>query len=649
MSKNKKNGLEVLREALATLGQEPGVYRMVDAKDQVMYVGKAKHLKNRVSNYTNIEALPKRLQRMVMATVKLEVIITRSEAEALLVESNLIKKHRPRYNILMKDDKSYPYIHFSGDHDFPRISKYRGAQGKSGMYFGPFVSAGAVNDMLKMLQKAFLLRPCTDYVFKHRSRPCLQYQIKRCSAPCVDYISKDDYAETITSAKRFLKGDAKEIRDEFAAKMEAASEAMEFERAAQYRDRLQAITHIHEQQGQALSTLVDADLIALVRDGAHVCIQLFSYRGGSNFGNHTRFPKNTEEVSDAEVLEKFIAHHYQHVPVPKQLVLSYELDDPELVAEALKLSSGHKVDIIVPQRGEKLEALKLALDNTKNALARQLAGEEVQQELREQMAKLFGLDEAPRRIEVYDNSHISGTNAIGAMVVATPDGFDKKSYRTFNIKNTELTPGDDYAMMREVLMRRLKRLVALPRHHLNHASDSKVIQPVDSLRMDDVHSGNDEHMSLKSAETQPDLLLIDGGQGQLSAVLDVYEELGLTPDEVPVVAIAKGEDRNAGREWFFMPGQKPFQLPVNDALLHYLQRLRDEAHRFAIGTHRNKRSKAAVKSELDEMPGIGAKRKKALLQHFGSVRAIRGAGVDEIAKVEGVSEKLAQQIWNYLH
>lgn len=614
MPKAQPTGLDTLRDALKHLGQEPGVYRMVDAAGQVMYVGKAKHLKNRVSNYVNIEALPLRLQRMVMRTDKLEVIITRSEAEALLVESNLIKQYKPRYNILLKDDKSYPYIHLSGDHDFPRISKYRGAMGKSGEYFGPFVSASAVNDMIKLLQKAFLLRPCTDYVFKHRTRPCLQYQIKRCSAPCVDYISKADYADTLSQAKRFLQGEAGDIRQDFAQKMQAASEAQDYEKAGQYRDRLKAITQIHEQQSESMRTLVDADLVTLVRSDGQVCVQLFSYRAGSNFGNHTSFPKNAENASDAEVLEMFIAHHYQRFPTPKQLILSHQLADMAVMAEALKLAGGHKVELLVPQRGEKLEALNLALGNTKNALARQLASQEAQDVLLDKMAECFRLDAAPKRVEVYDNSHISGTHAIGAMVVATPEGFDKKSYRTFNIKNTELTPGDDYGMMREVLTRRLKRLAT------------------------------DERQA-----AAPDLLLIDGGQGQLSAVLDVYAELGLTPAEVPLVAIAKGEDRNAGREWFFIPDQEPFQLPENDPLLHYLQRLRDEAHRFAIGTHRNKRSKSAITSELDSMTGIGAKRKKALLQHFGSVRAIRGAGVDEIAKVEGVSAKLAAQIWDALH
>ena len=639
MDDAKKNGLDRLRDALKHLGQEPGVYRMIDAKGQVMYVGKAKHLKNRVSNYTNVEALPKRLQRMVMSTDKLEVIITRSEAEALLTESNLIKEYRPRYNILMKDDKSYPYIHFSGEHAFPRISKYRGSlNNKSGEFLGPFVSAGAVNDMLALLQKAFLLRPCTDYVFKHRSRPCLQYQIKRCSAPCVNYISEEDYVDTISQAKRFLKGDAGEIRTELTEQMEAASEAQDYEKAATYRDRLKAITHIHEQQSQAMRTLVDADLVTLARNGEHVCVQLFAYRGGSNFGNHTSFPKNAAGATDAEVVEKFIAHYYQRFPTPKQLILSHELADAQVMSEALELAGGHKVELIVPKRGEKLDAIKLALTNTQNALARQLAGQAAQQELLEKMQEIFELDEPPARIEIYDNSHISGTNAIGAMVVAGPEGFDKKSYRTFNIRSTELTPGDDYAMMREVLTRRLKRLAS-----------GEGFSASPSAQVTEGDSATPIAQAAKGSSASPSLLLIDGGKGQLSAVLEVYEELGLTPSDLPVVAIAKGEDRNAGREWFFMPEKQPFQLPLNDPLLHYLQRLRDEAHRFAIGTHRSKRSKQAITSELDEMPGIGAKRKKALLKHFGSVAEIRGAGADEIAKVEGISEKLAQQIWDYLH
>lgn len=607
-----QNGLAVLRQALESLGQEAGVYRMLDAKENVLYVGKAKHLKNRVGNYVNIAQLPGRLQRMVMATAKLETIITRSEAEALLVEANLIKQYRPRYNILLKDDKSYPMIHFSGNHAFPRISKYRGAQNKDGTYFGPFVSAYAVDEMLRTLQKIFRLRPCSDTIFKHRSRPCLQYQIKRCSAPCVNYISEADYAKNLADAMQFLKGNAEHIREGLAEEMQQASNDMQFEKAAELRDRLQAFTHIQQQQQLTLNTLENADILVLARERDTVCVQLFSYRYGSNFGNHSFFPSNTNELTDADILEAFISRYYQNHPPPKQLVLSHELNEPMVVAEALQMCGGHKVELITPKRGEKLEALNLALNNTRDTLKRHMATQAVQSELLEQMATLFGLQAPPERIEIYDNSHISGAQAIGAMVVATPDGFDKKSYRTYSMRAADLTPGDDYAMLREMLMRRLKRLT-----------------------------------TEEAAEYKPDVLLIDGGLGQLGVAVEVCEQLGIS--DIALVAIAKGEDRNAGREWFFIPGKKAFQLPEHDPLLHYLERLRDEAHRFAIGTHRNKRSKNLVHSELDTMPGIGPKRKKALLTHFGSVRAISAASTDEIAKVEGISPKAAGEIYRYFH
>jgi excinuclease ABC subunit C len=606
------NGLEILRQSLANLGQEAGVYRMIDAKESVLYVGKAKHLKNRVSNYVNIDQLPTRLQRMVMLTAKLETIITRSEAEALLVEANLIKQYKPRYNILLKDDKSYPYIHFSGNHAYPRISKYRGAQTEGGVYFGPFVSAGAVDEMLKILQKAFRLRPCSDNIFKHRTRPCLQYQIKRCSAPCVGYISEADYAKDMSDAKRFLKGESEHIRAQLTSQMQQSSEAMQFERAAELRDRLKALTHIQQQQNLSLATLKSADFLVLVREQGAVCVQLFAYRYGSNFGNHSFFPANIEEVSDADILEAFIGRYYQRHPPPEQLVLSHELPDAEVVAEALKLCSGHKVELFIPKRGEKMEALNLALANTRDTLKRHLAAVAVQSDLLEQMATLFELDAPPERIEIYDNSHISGAQAIGAMVVATPDGFDKKSYRTYTMKAADLRPGDDYAMLREMLTRRLKRLTT-----------------------------DDEQLA------KPDLLLIDGGAGQLSVAVQVCESLGIS--DIKLVAIAKGVDRNAGREWFHLPDKVPFQLPEHHPLLHYLERLRDEAHRFAIGTHRNKRSKSLVQSELDNLQGIGPKRKRALLLHFGSVRAISAASIEDIAKVEGINTKVAEQIYQYFH
>lgn len=606
-----KNGLHVIRNLLGNLSQDAGVYRMIDAKDHVLYIGKAKNLKNRVGSYLNIAQLSARMQRVVLATAKMEFIITRSEAEALLVESNLIKQYKPRYNILLKDDKSYPYIHFSGKHDYPRISKYRGPQDEPGTYLGPFVSALAVDEMLGTLQKVFRLRPCSDYIFKNRHRPCLQYQIKRCSAPCMKYISEADYAKDVASAMQFVKGEATDLQDKMSTEMQEASAAMQFEKAAELRDRLYALSQIQRQQLLSLGTLKDADIMALVREGEAVCIQVFAYRYGSNFGNQCFFPANIEGLADAEILEAFIGRYYQNNLPPKQLVLSHVLNGPEVIAEALQLLSKHKVEIITPQRGEKLDALNLALTNTSEALRRHLATKATQGELLERLAQVFGLATPPERIEVYDNSHISGNAAIGAMIVATPSGFDKKSYRTYNIRTVDLAPGDDYAMLREVLTRRLKRLAT--------------------------SEGN---------ELRPDILLIDGGAGQLGVAIEVCAQSGV---DIPLVAIAKGEDRNAGREWFHQPNKPPFQLPVNDPLLHYLQRFRDEAHRFAIGTHRNKRSKNFVRSELDSLPGIGPKRKKTLLMHFGSVRALSGASIEEIAKAEGISLKVAEEIYRHFH
>lgn len=608
---NDDRGLPFLQREVQHLGNEPGVYRMLDEKGEVLYVGKAKHVRSRVSSYLNIAQLPYRLQRMVMATAKLEIITTRSEAEALLVEANLIKQFRPRYNILLKDDKSYPYIHFSGNHAFPRISKYRGQQA-DGKYFGPFVSAAAVDEMLHLLQKVFRLRPCSDNVFKHRTRPCLQYQIKRCSAPCVNYISEAEYAADLNAAEHFLKGETDSVSRELRAQMDQASANMHYEKAAELRDRLQALAQIRQQQKLSLHTLSHADIIALARMQETVCIQIFSYRFGSNFGNQCFFPGNTEEVDDAEIVEAFISRHYQQHPPPKQLVLSHALSSPEVVAEALQLIAGHKVELIIPKRGEKLEALNMAVSNTREALARHIAAHAVQQEILAQMAERFDLERPPERIEVYDNSHISGANAVGAMIVATPAGFDKKSYRTYTMPTSDIAPGDDYAMLRYMLTRRLKKLTT------------------------------DETQAHR-----PDLLLIDGGKGQLKIAMEVCEQLGIS--DLPLIAIAKGEDRNAGREWFHMPGKAAFQLPVDDPLLHFLQRLRDEAHRFAIQAHRGKRSRQLVTSELDSLPGIGAKRKKALLTHFGSVRAIRGASIDDLSRVPGISATMAAEIYRYFH
>lgn len=606
-----QTGLAALKQAIDSCDHQPGVYRMLDAKGNALYVGKAKSLKNRLTTYCNIGALPARLQRMVLATSRVELIMTRSEAEALLLESNLVKELNPRYNILLKDDKSFPYILFSGDHVYPRISKYRGARSQKGDYFGPFVSGLAVNEMMALLQRAFLLRPCADSVFKNRDRPCLQYQIKRCSAPCVNLISEENYAKLVKNAQQFLTGDADDIRQQMTAEMQQASEAMDFEKAASLRDRIRAINRIREQNALAMPHVGDADILALARDRDMACIQLFSYRGGRNFGSRSYFPTHTADSSDGEILETLIGRYYQAQPIPPTILISHPLASPEAVQDALCALAGRRIEVVVPQRGDKRQAMDIALMNAKQALARHITEQSASDELLERLAEVFGLESPPQRIEIYDNSHISGTSAIGAMVVTERGSFNKKAYRTFNIKQTALAPGDDYAMLREVLTRRLKRLLA------------------------------------EENAPKPDLLLIDGGAGQLSAAQQVLEELGIS--NICIASIAKGVDRNAGREWLHIPGKPPFQLAVDDKLLHFLQRLRDEAHRFAIGTHRNKRSKNFLRSELDTIPGIGGRRKKALLLHFGSPRAVAGASAEEISQVEGISTKVAQQIYDHFH
>ena len=605
-------GREIIKRYVAELSSSAGVYRMLDASGNALYVGKAKHLKNRVSNYVNVGALNTRLQRMVSLTASMEIITTRSEAEALLLEANLIKKHKPRYNILLRDDKSFPYILLTGDHAFPRITKHRGAKSGKGKYFGPFVSAHAVNETITLLQKAFLLRPCSDNIFKNRSRPCLQYQIKRCSAPCVNNISADDYATLVRQAEQFLKGKSRDVQDALAAEMQRLSDAMEFEKAGVIRDRIKALNQIQQGQAMIAQGIANADVIALARDADVACVQLFSFRSGRNYGNKSFFPQHTQGSSDSEIISTFIGQFYQTQPVPPLILTSTAVDEKELLEEALQLHCDCKVEITVPQKGDKRNVVDAAVTNAREALERHLAVHVSQREVIQKLREVMGMEEAPDRIEVYDNSHISGTNAIGAMIVAGRDGFQKTAYRTFNIKREDTVAGDDYAMMREVLTRRFKRLQ---------------------------EEDNDAN--------RPDLVLIDGGAGHLKVAMQVFEELGI--QGITLAAIAKGVDRNAGREWFHLPDKEPFQLSENDPVLHYLQRLRDEAHRFAIGTHRNKRSKSFTESPLDAIPAIGAARKKALLQHFGSARELSGASVDDIAKVAGISKTLAQQIYDYFH
>ncbi len=614
-TQNSVHGVEVIRAALDDMPRSPGVYRMLNAQGDVLYVGKAKHLRNRVSNYASPSNLTYRIMRMVEQTASVEIVTTHTEAEALLLEANMIKKLQPRYNILLRDDKSFPYIIVTGDHDFPRVKKHRGAQKQKGEYFGPFASAGAVNKTIAQLQRAFLLRPCSDSIFNNRTRPCLQYQIKRCSAPCVDYISKQDYAGLVDQAKAFLSGKSREIQARLVEQMQAHSDAMEFEKAARLRDRVRALTQVQQDQGMRVAGLDDADAIALYKQDGQSCIQVFFFRKGNHFGNQSYFPKHSAEASEAEILSAFLSQFYQTHTPPKEILLSHPIEEEEVLSQALSMDTPYTVHFFVPKRGDKREVIQQALRNAEAALLRRQSERMADAALLEGVAKLFHLSEAPTRIEVYDNSHISGTHALGAMVVATPEGLDKKSYRQFNIRDEALEPGDDYGMMREVFTRRFKR-----------------------LQKDDPE---------RTQGQWPDLVLIDGGLGQLNAVREVFEELGV--DDLCYVAIAKGPDRNAGREQFFMPDKAPFQLPVDDPVLHYLQRLRDESHRFAIGAHRRKRGKAISTSELDAIPGIGATRKRALLHHFGSRKQVERATLAELEKVPGISKKTAQIIYDHFH
>ncbi len=604
-------GVEVIRASLRDMPSSSGVYIMTDASGEVLYVGKARQLKARVSSYVNLRQLPLRLQRMVTATARLDINLTASEAEALLLEANLIKTKKPRYNILLRDDKSFPYIRLTGGHAYPRIEKYRGPREGAGDFFGPFASAGAVNEAIAFLQKAFLLRPCSDNVFKGRTRPCLQYQIRRCSAPCVKKISEENYAGLISQAKRFLSGKGREIQDALNAEMQAASDAMDYETAAHLRDRIRALTQVQQESAIAGSALEESDVLALTREGETVCVQVFSYRGGGNYGGRAYFPAHAEGREDAEVMAAFIGQYYQRVKPPRLVLAGIEPEETTVLEHALTILAGHAVEISVPARGERKKVMEQAVRNARESLARHLAESQHQQAMLERMAAQFVLEAPPARIEVYDNSHVMGTNAVGAMIVAGPEGFEKKSYRIYNIRSTELTPGDDYAMLREVLTRRFRKLL--------EAEDA----------------------------TRPDLVLIDGGAGHLSTAQAVFAQFGI--DDVPLAAISKGPDRNAGREWFHVPGREAFQLPPGDALLHYLQNLRDEAHRFAIGAHRNRRSRSARTSELDAIAAIGPARKKALLRHFGSARAVGAASIADLEKVSGISGELAVKIYNHFH
>ena len=606
-------GVECIRGYLASLPLSPGVYRMIATNDEVLYVGKAKALKNRVTSYTHFEQLPHRLQRMVSLTVRMEFINTHTEAEALILEANLIKKLKPRFNILLRDDKSFPYIVLRSDHKFPQILKHRGAKTLQGAYFGPFPSAGDVNRTIAVLQRAFLLRNCSDSYFVKRERPCLQYHIKRCTAPCVGLVSKAEYEGQVQGARNFMVGKSRLVQDALTEQMHQASAALDYEAAASYRDRIRALTSVQAQH-DVDADIGDADVMALAQKDGVSCIQVFFYRAGRNLGNRAYYPRHSNDECGEDIFCAFMAQFYQNKSIPKTIMVNMDLPEHDLLEQAFSEKAEHKVSILYPRRGKNKKAVDFVANNAEEALSRHLAQSATRLKLREGVAGLFGLDDVPKRIEVYDNSHISGTHMVGGMIVEGEDGFNKKAYRKFNIK--EAKAADDYGMMREVMTRRFKR------------------------SLEEGHGAGSENW--------PDLLLIDGGLGQLGVCREVLEGLGVI-DLVTIVGIAKGEDRDAGREKFFMHGREMFQLPVNDPVLNYLQRLRDEAHRFAIGAHRVRRSKAISDSPLDDIAGVGDRRKKALLLHFGSGKAVSAAGIEDLARVEGISHALAQKIYDHFH
>jgi len=610
-------GIAAIREVWRTLPARPGVYRMQDARGDVLYVGKARALKSRVTNYTQVAKLPRRLQRMVSQTRSMTIVTTRTEAEALLLEAQLIKRFRPAYNVLLRDDKSFPFIMLREDHEFPRIQKHRGARRvKKAHYYGPFASAGSVTRTLNALQKLFLLRSCSDSFFANRSRPCLLYQIKRCSAPCVGRISEQDYGDLVEEAKEFLSGKSIGVQSRLSKLMAEAAERQDFELAAVYRDRLRALTYIQGSQTVHAEGLGDADVFALACNAGTMSIQAFFIRGGQNWGHRAFFPAHTNDVPEVEVLSSFLVQFYEDMPPPRRILVDRALDDCELLEEALSTRADRRVSIEVPRRGDRRRLMEQATRNAEEALERRLAETTTQGKILRELAETFELGDVPKRIEVYDNSHIMGTNAIGAMIVAGAEGFRKNNYRKFNIKRPETQPGDDLAMMREVLERRFTRL-------------------------------EKEDPDRQSGEW-PDLLLIDGGKGQLTAVCEVMEDMGV--HDVPVVGVAKGPHHGReGREVFHLPGGREITLAPNSALLFYLQRLRDEAHRFAIGTHRAKRAKSLTTSTLDEVPGIGPNRKRALLMHFGTARAVKGAALDDLEKAPGISKAMARQLYDYFH
>lgn len=610
-----RTGHEAIQSYLKTLGTGPGVYRMLDAQSQVLYVGKARNLKARVTAYARPSGHSARIARMISETATMMFLSTETEVEALLLEQNLIKQLKPRYNVLARDDKSFPNILVSHEHAFPQIKKHRGAKRENGNYYGPFASAGAVNRTLNQLQKVFLLRSCSDATFATRTRPCLLYQIKRCAAPCVGYVDEAAYGALVADAERFLQGKTTKVQGQLAAEMQAASAAMEFERAAALRDRIRALTQVQSSQGINPQGVPEADVVALHMEGGQACVQVFFIRANQNWGNRDFYPKTGAGAEAPEVLEAFLGQFYGDREPPRLILLSHPIEDADLMTEALSQKLGRKVEIAVPVRGEKAELVAHAAKNARESLARRMSESATQARLLDGLAEAFGLDGPPQRIEVYDNSHIMGTNAVGAMIVVGPEGFVKSQYRKFNIKGEEMTPGDDFAMMKEVLTRRFQRL-------LKEDPD-------------------------RETGAWPDLLLIDGGAGQVSAVAGILSDLGV--DDIAMVGVAKGVDRDAGKEEFHRPGARPFALRHNDPVLYFVQRMRDEAHRFAIGAHRAKRAKAVSATPLDEIPGVGAARKRALLAHFGSAKAVARAGVEDLKAVEGINDTLAQAIYDRFH
>jgi excinuclease ABC subunit C len=696
----RETGPSVISRYLKHLDTSPGVYRMMDLRGEVIYVGKARNLKARVSNYTRLGGHTNRIARMIASTATMEFVTTATESEALLLEANLIKRFKPYYNVLMRDDKSFPYILISREHAAPQIRKHRGARNLKGEYFGPFASAGSVNRTINMLERAFLLRSCSDSYYESRTRPCLLYQIKRCSAPCTGEIALPDYERLVDEAVRFLRGKTDAVQKKLNTLMEEASEALEFERAARYRDRLAALAHVQAVQGINPRGVEEADVFAIYSQGGQSCVQVFFFRSGQNWGNRAYFPRADRSVELEEILESFIAQFYDDKPVARCIFVSHDFPERALLAEALSIKAERKVEIVIPQRGEKAGLVAHALINAKEALGRKMADVSSQAKLLDGVATVFGLAGRPERIEVYDNSHIQGTNAVGAMIVAGPEGFAKNQYRKFNIKSETLTPGDDYAMMKEVLRRRFTRLAkeragdtpppggeggaTAPGEGVQPFDNAAPLTPtlshwergraaassegagqvmeaaedappaeldIDTQSLETENGEAAEEEGLPDPETKasgwaaPDLVLIDGGAGQLAAAHEVLAELGIS--DVPLAGIAKGPDRNAGREHFFMRGRPSFVLEARDPVLYFVQRLRDEAHRFAIGTHRAKRSKAISANPLDEIPGVGAKRRRALLKHFGSAKAISRAGIEDLQAVEGISAAMAKTIYDF--